>query len=142
MGKLDRPEHWPDSLEGIYLRVHVGLARDARDEKEWFWIDTVCVPARDKKLEKRAVNRMAPIYAGVSRVIVLDSEIEQLQLERSDDNQILAQLACYSWMRRCWIFHEGALSRDCRLQCANGTVNPVAAAWENSRKARTFHYAQ
>jgi hypothetical protein len=77
----DRPENWPE-LDFLLENLS---RRDAYSEKRWFWIDTICIPVGSTELKgelkRKAMNHMSPIYTGASRIVVLDSEIDQLQLK-------------------------------------------------------------
>jgi hypothetical protein len=111
-------------------------------EGNFFWMDTLCIPvaaptdgpdvvSEVSRLKFMAINQMALIYAGASRVLVLDSGLQTLKLNpqtRTFDTDILAHIVCSTWMRRCWTLQEGALARRVCFQSRAGVVTPLASA--------------
>jgi hypothetical protein len=99
-----------------------------------FWMDTLCIPVGNEpgieKLKLKAINRMAAIYTGATRVMVLDSDIQQLCLSTSTTTEVFARIAYSTWMRRCWTLQEGALARVAWFQCVDGLVNPLTPDYE------------
>jgi hypothetical protein len=89
-------------------------------------MDTLCIPVEPKyeALRLAAINKMAPAYAQASQTLVLDSELQQIRISTSQYSEILAKLAYSAWMGRCWTLQEGAISRACYFQFADGALNP------------------
>ena len=108
-------------------------------EPPLFWLDTLCIPvaAPDDsqdvksdvdKLKLIAINQMGQIYAAASRVLVLDSELQQSRIDSSDavsHVEILARLVCSAWMRRCWTLQEGALATKIIFLSASGLITAL-----------------
>ncbi|KAJ9652090.1 hypothetical protein H2198_008676, partial [Neophaeococcomyces mojaviensis] len=44
-----------------------------------YWLDTLCIPAHDQRLKKKAIDTMAFIYAKAESVLVLDPELKDIQ---------------------------------------------------------------
>jgi hypothetical protein len=98
-----------------------------------FWIDTLCIPValEHAELRTKAINRMAPTYAQADNTLILDSELQQVRLATSCATEILVYLAYCAWTTRCWTFQEGAISKECYFQFADGAIQPdgVSDAW-------------
>lgn len=118
-------------------------------KKQLFWLDTLCVPM-DKEhihVRKQAIDQMDLVYAGASKVLVLDSELQQINVAKQEiivprhsltessrflkaleapNEKSLLLIAAYifrsQWMSRAWTLQEGFLARDCVLQLGDGTV--------------------
>lgn len=82
--------------------------------KAIFWLDTLCVPTtlEHSALRRKAIDQMAFIYAGADRILVLDPELQDLEMENMSNEQICAYLTCCAWRTRCWPYQEGRLARD------------------------------
>jgi hypothetical protein len=117
--------------------------------EQLFWLDTLCVPMDEEHIDVRqqAIDQMDLVYAGASKVLVLDSELQQINVEKqeilvprhglSESSGFLKALEAprkksllliaasifrSQWMSRAWTLQEGFLARDCVLQLHNGTV--------------------
>jgi len=88
------------------------------------WMDTLCIPVDEQyaHLRVKAINKMNAVYARARKVLVLESEMQQLSLKTTAPTQVLAQLAYSSWMGRCWTLQEGAAGRACYVQCSDGAL--------------------
>ncbi|KAF4546253.1 HET domain-containing protein [Lasiodiplodia theobromae] len=84
-------------------------------------MDTLCISPRgdsedQKFLRKKAIHRMALIYAGAEQVLVLDAELDKLT-RKGKPRELIDALISYSrWSGRCWTLEEGALARKCLFQ--------------------------
>lgn len=98
-----------------------------------FWMDTLCIPVAPEHadLRTKAINRMAPTYAQADNTLILDYELQQVRLATSCAAEILVYLAYCAWTSRCWTFQEGALSKECYFQFADGAIQPdgVSDVW-------------
>lgn len=96
------------------------------------WIDSLCIPAdtsaadqdRISAAKATAINSMAELYAGAEKVLVLDTELQQLSstaLGEHDD--ILAlHIRISPWMARSWPLQEGALGQHIYFQLMDRSI--------------------
>ncbi|KAF2145871.1 uncharacterized protein K452DRAFT_304894 [Aplosporella prunicola CBS 121167] len=94
-----------------------------------FWIDTLCIPVRDRDrhLRLQAINQMASIYAAAVQVLVLDAELQQTRTNHIHASELLARIVFSAWMNRSWTYQEGVLARACVYQFADAAIDPVHA---------------
>ncbi|RYP81887.1 hypothetical protein DL769_001812 [Monosporascus sp. CRB-8-3] len=140
------PQKTPEPAEyesGVLAHV-TGELTGEFSEDELFWMDTLCIPvSKDgdapdvvqdvNHLKQEAIDKMAFIYAGASATLVLDSELQQtdVDLDRSgSDVDLLGKILCSTWMRRCWTLQEGAITKTAYFQCRNGIVSPAVPITE------------
>ena len=88
-----------------------------------FWIDTICVPVGPPDMQTLALNKMREPYEQASCVLVLDSHLRSLFSKDLSPTELLAQVACSSWMRRLWTLQEGRLAKKVWFQFADIAVN-------------------
>ncbi|GAB1311912.1 Heterokaryon incompatibility domain-containing protein [Madurella fahalii] len=84
-----------------------------------FWIDTLCVPVHNKILRRKAIYKMADIYRGADRVLVIDSTIITLP-RAADVVQKHLQISLSGWHHRLWTLQEGQLASTLFFQFADG----------------------
>ncbi|KAI3396831.1 hypothetical protein diail_11660 [Diaporthe ilicicola] len=90
------------------------------------WIDTLCIPANDASLRLQCIDAMASIYAGSSRVFVLDKEIMAIPVDADVNKmQILEQVICSVWMCRSWTLQEAILPEECVFVLDGGIFKPL-----------------
>jgi len=96
------------------------------------WMDTLCIPVRPEHadLRMKAINRMALIYTGAKQVLVLDTELRQLDRKPKPRELIDAKILCSKWNERCWTLQEGALARKCLFQFRDSAI--AASHYEES----------
>ncbi|KAJ3557304.1 hypothetical protein NPX13_g9955 [Xylaria arbuscula] len=82
----------------------------------FFWMDTLCVPLQTN-IRNTAIVRMAKTYAHASKVLVLDSWLEQWDFN-GDPRQLAARISISDWNQRLWTYQEALLARECRFQLA------------------------
>lgn len=132
MAKLSTPSS--NMARGTILGMDVKRMRSISRTK-LFWLDSLCIPVRctgddkdedrkTKELKQKAINKIAAIFAGASRVIVLDSEMEKFRLEGADSCEVSARFLFSAWTGRCWTLEEGALSQAPHVECADGAYDP------------------
>lgn len=89
------------------------------------WIDTLCIPPNDDSLRVQCINAMASIYAGSSRVFVLDKELMAIPMgPQADEVHILERIICSVWMCRSWTLQEAILPEECLFQLDGGIFRP------------------
>lgn len=91
-----------------------------------FWIDTLCIPTKDSILRSQCIDAMSSIYAGSSRVFVLDKELMETPIRRrhrvTNVSDCLIRIACSVWMCRSWTLQEAILPGQCLFLFANGDI--------------------
>lgn len=99
------------------------LPGDFTQKATTFWIDTICVPVRPPDMQALALNKMREPYEQASSVLVLDTHLRSLISRSLSPTELLAQVACSSWMRRLWTLQEGRLAKKVWFQFADIAVN-------------------
>jgi hypothetical protein len=104
-----------------------------------FWMDVYCVPisgddqsTRQYQLKKTAIRLMTPTFLGASNVLVLDSELQQVQFSREsycpeDYAPLTARIMSSTWMTRSWLFQEAVLARKLYVKLLDCFVKPKEA---------------
>jgi hypothetical protein len=103
-------------------------------------MDTFCIPTfrpndhNATSLKSRAISRMALVYAGAKRVLVLDSGVQNLRFEAlkngwNNDVDIAAQILTSGWMGRSWTLQEAVLARSCFFVLASGPWSIKSDTW-------------
>ena len=100
-----------------------------------FWIDTICVPVKPPDMQTLALNKMREPYERASSVLVLDAHLRSLASKSLSPTELLAQVACSSWMRRLWTLQEGRLAKKVWFQFADTAVN-VREVFDNVDHSR------
>jgi hypothetical protein len=103
----------PHFIDEMVDRVEKWVKYSKRGRKTFFWLDTLCIPVAEELsgYRRKAIDSMAPIYAGAKKVLVLDPDLQQIQ--SSPSNDLLTTHICSSpWMTRSWPLQEGALARN------------------------------
>lgn len=95
-------------------------------QNDIFWMDTLCIPPaiEHKDLRMASINKMAAIYVGAAKVLVLDRGLQQIRIAACESNEILAHIVYCAWNRRCWTLQEGALGNPTIFLFADGVVDP------------------
>ncbi|KAI9853645.1 MAG: hypothetical protein M1813_002036 [Trichoglossum hirsutum] len=102
------------------------------------WMDTLCVPL-DQKHRTLAISKMRVSFLKADRVLVLDSELQQLSCRISDEESIM-RLGCSGWMRRMWTLQEGRLAKNLYARFADGFVDVRKVMWALARKGHSKRY--
>ncbi|KAH8779864.1 hypothetical protein F5883DRAFT_689597 [Diaporthe sp. PMI_573] len=106
-----------------------------------FWIDTLCIPTQDSILRSQCIDAMSSIYAGSSRVFVLDKELMETPMRREfgviDISYCLIRIACSVWMCRSWTLQEAILPERCLFLFADGAVfQPASVTHSDSNMSK------
>lgn len=145
--------------EGVFLAMHTGLFNFDFSRMKFsiglpdhtstlFWLDILCIPAKClsgvqdtdvRRLRKKAVSQIPTVFAGAAQVLVLDAELQTLRLSASQLPEIFAQIIGCNWAKRAWTYQEGAHSLRCRVQLADGAINPLDPSLR-SRSWKGFGY--
>ncbi|KAH0562872.1 hypothetical protein GP486_002522 [Trichoglossum hirsutum] len=102
------------------------------------WMDTLCIPL-DEKYRTLAISKMRVPFTKADRVLVLDSELQQLSCRTSDEESIM-RLGCSGWMRRMWTLQEGRLAKNLYAKFADGFVDLRKTMWTLTRKGFSKRY--
>jgi hypothetical protein len=106
--------NWLESVEDMML---------GWGKAKMLWMDTLCIPVlrEDVQLRNQCIDAMASIYAGSSRVFVLDRELTAIPLpEICRDLEYQYQITCSVWMCRSWTLQEAMLPGECLFQFDGG----------------------
>lgn len=103
---------------------HVDTAIFGCPRSKLFWMDTLCIPTQDSLLRSQCVNAMSSIYAGSSRVFILDKELMNTRTNLADISQCLIYIACSVWICRSWTLQEAMLPEECLFQFKDGIFQP------------------
>ena len=99
------------------------------DSSPLFWMDTFCIPLQVHETEKlQAIDKMAATYSRATQTLVLDSELQQLSIGASQHSELFTYMSWCAWMTRAWTLQEGALSRMCYFQFADGAMTPESSS--------------
>jgi len=95
----------------------------------YLWIDTLCIPADPAvtnlwHLKRKAIDKMAQIYALAMHVLVIDETVQTLSCKENSNIAIAGMLMTCPWMSRCWTFQEACLSREFSFLLQDQLINP------------------
>lgn len=85
-----------------------------------FWLDSLCIPGKDKELRKCAIRLMAQTYQGAEKVVVFDAGLRQLSVSSTPVQEVVVRIELSSWMRRIWTLQEGLLARELYFEFSDG----------------------
>ncbi len=88
----------------------------------YVWIDTICCPL-EPQLQSKALALMRETYKNAAAVLVLDSELEMTDSTLLDHLEIVARIACSTWMRRMWTLQEAFLAHTLWVQFRTEALN-------------------
>ncbi|RYP70445.1 hypothetical protein DL771_005486 [Monosporascus sp. 5C6A] len=122
----------PEDMAAAAADPLAAMGVKKRRRQALVWIDSLCVPAdpnaanqeRINKAKEQAINRMAQLYAGAEKVLVLDPELRQLpSVAGAEDVNILSLYIRISpWMARSWPLQEGALGQNVYFQFKDRSI--------------------
>lgn len=118
------------------LISHIQLLKSPEKRSEssvHLWIDTFCIPANvaassneaqsnQAVLKAKAISLMTPIYARAEKVLIVDSELEQLSHQSLSLPELTARLHICGWMGRAWTLQEGSLAVRPAYQFQDGIL--------------------
>lgn len=82
-----------------------------RDQRPYFWIDSLLVPVRAREVRRIAVRRMYEIYEKAHWTIVLDAGLMTNDVG-ADYVEPAMRITISGWMQRLWTLQEGVMSRS------------------------------
>ncbi|KIA75696.1 hypothetical protein HK57_00512 [Aspergillus ustus] len=86
-----------------------------------FWMDTLCLPATDKRRKGLAIESMRHVYSHAKAVLVLDEWIEKIPSDTSP-LELIARIYTSNWLKRLWTHQEGFLPSALWFQFADRAV--------------------
>jgi hypothetical protein len=111
------------------------------DGRDFFWMDTLCVPRTPKDVYKEAITKMRDVYANAERVLVLDAELMASTAEATYE-EINMRIKCSTWIRRFWTIQEAVLAKKLIFQFAKRAhmVMTGSILWHARQKDLTVNY--
>lgn len=77
-----------------------------------FWIDTLCVPRKPKRVRKLAIKRMSATYRNAKHVLVVDKNLCALTTSELNTLEILTHINNSVWTTRLWTLSEARLAKE------------------------------
>jgi hypothetical protein len=98
------------------------------------WLDTLCCPVVPPEAKTKAIKKMRKVYSNADQVLVLDSGLQQYNVDGWDQFRVAAPNSIHpielllriftsGWMRRLWTFQEAALPRHLHFQFADVVIS-------------------
>ncbi|CVL07318.1 uncharacterized protein FMAN_15389 [Fusarium mangiferae] len=72
-----------------------------------FWIDTLCIPVGHEQERKQEIKKMASIYSGAEKVVVLDKSLMNT-MSNTQREEVLIRIWRSPWASRLWTLQEVA----------------------------------
>ena len=93
---------------------------------DFFWIDTLAIPAEDEYIDARrkAISQMHHIYTHAKYTIVLDLGLMKTGVRQGYSNPAMRITMC-RWMTRLWTLQEAVLSKNLYF-CFSDRMFPMA----------------
>ncbi|EXL42637.1 hypothetical protein FOCG_15089 [Fusarium oxysporum f. sp. radicis-lycopersici 26381] len=76
-----------------------------------FWIDTLCIPVGHEEERRQEIKKMASIYSGAEKVVVLDRSLMET-FSNTHREEVLIRIWRSPWASRLWTLQEGRLSKS------------------------------
>lgn len=100
-------------------------------ENVHFWIDTLCIPVGREAERRQEIKKMASIYSGAEKVVVLDRSLMQA-LSKTYREEVLIRIWKSPWASRLWTLQESRLSKSLSFYFADGFYELEHVSLENS----------
>ncbi|KAL0578607.1 hypothetical protein V5O48_003398 [Marasmius crinis-equi] len=84
----------------------------AAQSKQWFWMDTLCCPVKDRAARSLAIQRMRQTYQRASSVLVLAADLQAIEAADLPVADCVYLTALSFWASRLWTLQEGALAKS------------------------------
>ena len=101
------------------------LLRRYRNMSVPFWMDTLCIPVREKyqPIRSLAVTRIKDVFQSARQVLVLVLDAELQRVVVHDSCEIFIRINLAKWMRRLWTLPKGVLSSRVHVKLQNRVVD-------------------
>ena len=90
-----------------------------------FWIDTLCVPAKESEIKSIALAMMEDTYREASIVLVIDAGLKSLSTTTTSPFQLAISIAASKWWTRLWTLQEGVFAKALYFQCFDTARSPA-----------------
>jgi hypothetical protein len=110
LGNFKANGHYHCQLKQLHQYLVKHRASQRRSSTVYYWLDTLCIPAREGLLKIKAINAMAFSYAKCKSVLVIDPDLSTINTDCLDARQLKLALLSSPWMARSWTLQEAALS--------------------------------
>lgn len=97
------------------------LVQKEPQQRQYFWMDTLCVPVRPLELRKAAIKLMRVVYSKADKVLVLDADLMQSTVNTTYQ-ALFTQVSISTWTRRLWTLQEAFLAKTRHFQFAERAV--------------------
>lgn len=138
---IERSPHYVMDASFVYADSRDSFQMEVLHPPKYFWIDTLCIPVASAdddmayvaQLKQRMIAKITPIFALACRVIVLDHEMQQVDVEGRQWTEIAARVLYSVWMGRCWTLEEGAVNITRHIQGLHGAFDPLLVTRDRSK---------
>ncbi|KAA6407111.1 MAG: hypothetical protein FRX48_09177 [Lasallia pustulata] len=100
----------------------LSMSQKEPSQRQYFWMDTLCVPLRPPKLRKAAIRTMRAVYSNADKILILDADLMQSTANTSYE-AIFTRISCSTWIRRLWTLQEAVLAKTRHFQFAERAVD-------------------
>ena len=123
LGNFQENAHYRCRLRQVHQDVYRSQAHAFKLSTVYYWLDTLCIPAREGPLKTKAISAIASSYARCASVLVIDPELTALSTDSVCNRQIRLAILNSPWMARSWTLPEAALSRVLKFAFANAVIS-------------------
>ena len=107
-------------------KLHHQTKEDIKDSSSvLFWIDTLCVPAKESEIKSIALAMMEDTYREASIVLVMDAGLKSLSTTTTPPFQLAISIAASKWWTRLWTLQEGVFAKALYFQCSDAALSPT-----------------
>lgn len=97
------------------------VEKSPRGAEVLLWIDTLCIPLI-KEPRKQAIQRLKDTFALATRVLVLDSNLEESNKQNITILELGYRILSCNWQRRMWTLQEAVFAPKLAFKFADGLV--------------------
>lgn len=120
----EQPGDYSGQVRPHTLEAQLSLSSPTQREagqRQYFWVDTLCVPVRPLELRKAAIKMMRIVYSKAEKVLVLDADLMQ-STAKTTYEALFTQVSNSTWTRRLWTLQEALLAKTRHFQFAERAV--------------------
>ena len=112
-----------DRISKLLRSQPQNLGHANKDSQFFFWIDTLCVPARESVAKSTAIAMMEEIYRKASIVLVIDANLKALGSVITSPFQVAISIASSKWWTRLWTLQEGLFAKSLYFQFSDNALS-------------------